>query len=484
VASGGTADAIAEVGHDVTRVEELTDVPELLGGRVKTLHPKIHAAILARRELADDVATLEQHAIAPFHLVCVNLYPFEQVAGRRYVREEEAVEMIDIGGPAMLRAAAKNFVNVAPVCSPERYGSILEELRTSRDISLMTRRALAAEAFAHTAAYEATIANWFAERETFPPRLIVSLEKSVDLPYGENPHQRAAYYVEAGARRHLLSRVEQRGGRQLSFNNLGDLDAARGLLQEFAMPTCVIVKHGNPCGCGMASTIEEAYQKALAADPISAYGGIVALNRRVERPLAELLAAQFVEVLIAPGYDREGLELLREKPATRILDENERRGATPGERDYRRVLGGMLVQDADTDVDDREGMGVVTKAAPDETLWGDLLFAWRVCKHVASNSIVVAKGLQTIGVGAGQMSRVDAVRIALEKTRALGHDPKDAVLASDAFFPFPDGPELALTAGVRAIIQPGGSKRDNEVIAAAEEAGATMIFTDRRHFRH
>jgi phosphoribosylaminoimidazolecarboxamide formyltransferase/IMP cyclohydrolase len=451
---------------------------------VKTLHPKIHAAILARRELADDVATLEQHAIAPFHLVCVNLYPFEQVAGRRYVREEEAVEMIDIGGPAMLRAAAKNFVNVAPVCSPERYGSILEELRTSRDISLTTRRALAAEAFAHTAAYEATIANWFADRETFPPRLIVSLEKSIDLPYGENPHQRAAYYVEAGARRHLLSRVEQRGGRQLSFNNLGDLDAARGLLQEFAMPTCVIVKHGNPCGCGMASTIEEAYQKALAADPISAYGGIVALNRRVERPLAELLAAQFVEVLIAPGYDREGLELLREKPATRILDENERRGATPGERDYRRVLGGMLVQDADTDVDDREGMGVVTKAAPDETLWGDLLFAWRVCKHVASNSIVVAKGLQTIGVGAGQMSRVDAVRIALEKTRALGHDPKGAVLASDAFFPFPDGPELALTAGVRAIIQPGGSKRDNEVIAAAEEAGATMIFTDRRHFRH
>jgi phosphoribosylaminoimidazolecarboxamide formyltransferase / IMP cyclohydrolase len=484
VASGGTADAMAELGHEVTRVEELTDVPELLGGRVKTLHPKIHAAILARRELADDVATLEQHAIAPFHLVCVNLYPFEQVAGQRYVREEEAVDMIDIGGPAMLRAAAKNFVNVAPVCSPERYGSILEELRTSRDISLTTRRALAAEAFAHTAAYEATIANWFADRETFPARLIVSLEKSVDLPYGENPHQRAAYYVEAGARRHLLSRVEQRGGRQVSFNNLGDLDAARGLLQEFAMPTCVIVKHGNPCGCGMASTIEEAYQKALAADPLSAYGGVVALNRRVERPLAELLAAQFVEVLIAPGYDPEGLELLREKPATRILDENERRGATPGERDYRRVLGGMLVQDADTDVDDREGMTVVTNAAPDETLWGDLLFAWRVCKHVVSNSIVVAKGLQTIGVGAGQMSRVDAVRIALAKTRQLGRDPEGAVLASDAFFPFRDGPELALTAGVRAIIQPGGSKRDDEVIAAADKAGATMIFTGRRHFRH
>jgi phosphoribosylaminoimidazolecarboxamide formyltransferase / IMP cyclohydrolase len=451
---------------------------------VKTLHPRIHAAILARRELAADAATLEQHAIEPFHLVCVNLYPFEEVAARRNVREEEAVEMIDVGGPAMLRAAAKNFLNVAPVCSPERYGSILEELRTSREISLTTRRALAAEAFAHTAGYEATIANWFADRETFPRRLIVSLEKSVDLPYGENPHQRAAYYVEAGARRHLLSRVEQRSGRQLSFNNLGDLDAARALLQEFTMPTCVIVKHANPCGCGMGSTIEEAYEKALAADPVSAYGGVIALNRRVERGLAELIAAQFVEVLIAPGYDPEGLELLRAKPATRILDENERRRATAGERDYRRVLGGMLVQDADTDIDDREGMVVVTQSAPDEALWGDLLFAWRVCKHVVSNSIVLAKGLQTIGVGAGQMSRVGAVRIALEKARELGHDPRGAVLASDAFFPFPDGPELALEAGVAAVIQPGGSRRDDEVVAAAEKVGATMILTGRRHFRH
>jgi phosphoribosylaminoimidazolecarboxamide formyltransferase/IMP cyclohydrolase len=484
VASGGTASSLEELGLDVIRVEELTEIPELLGGRVKTLHPRIHAAILARRELAADAATLEQHSIEPFHLVCVNLYPFEQVAARRNTREEEAVEMIDVGGPAMLRAAAKNFLNVAPVCSPERYGSILEELRTSREISLTTRRALAAEAFAHTAAYEATIANWFADRETFPRRLIVSLEKSVDLPYGENPHQRAAYYVEAGARRHLLSRVEQRSGRQLSFNNLGDLDAARALLQEFTMPTCVIVKHANPCGCGMGSTIEEAYEKALAADPVSAYGGVVALNRRVERGLAELIAAQFVEVLIAPGYDPEGLELLRAKPATRILDENERRRSTAGERDYRRVLGGMLVQDADTDVDGREGMVVVTRSAPDEALWGDLLFAWRVCKHVVSNSIVLAKGLRTIGVGAGQMSRVGAVRIALEKARELGHDPGGAVLASDAFFPFPDGPELALEAGVAAVIQPGGSRRDEEVVAAAEKAGATMIFTGRRHFLH
>jgi phosphoribosylaminoimidazolecarboxamide formyltransferase/IMP cyclohydrolase len=483
VASRGSAAYISELGLSVTPVDELTDVPELLGGRVKTLHPRIHAAILARRDSDDDLAALEEYGIEPFDLVCVNLYPFASVAGKKDVREEEAVEMIDIGGPAMLRAAAKNFVHVAPVCSADRYGPILEELRSRNDLARSTRRELAAEAFAHTAAYEASIAGWFADREAFPKRLLLSLERVSNLPYGENPHQRAALYAEAGARRHVLSRVEQLGGRELSFNNLNDLDAARAVLREFTVPACVIVKHANPCGCGLASTIEEAYEKAHAADAISAYGGVIALNRRVERTLAVRLSEQFVEVLIAPDYDDQALEILRRKQM-RILRDRERRGGTPGERDYVRVLGGLLVQDADADVDDREGMRVVTNAHPDEEGWGDLLFAWRIAKHVLSNAIVIAKGLQTIGIGAGQMSRVDAVRIALEKARELGHDVTGAALASDGFFPFADGPRLALEEGVKAVVQPGGSKRDQEVVEAVESAGAVMVFTNRRHFRH
>jgi phosphoribosylaminoimidazolecarboxamide formyltransferase/IMP cyclohydrolase len=459
-------------------------VPELLGGRVKTLHPRIHAAILARRDSDDDLATLEAYAIRPFDLVCVNFYPFSRVAAQREVREEEAVEMIDVGGPAMLRAAAKNFVHVIPVCSIERYESILAELRRSGDLDLATRRQLAAEAFSHTAAYEASIASWFADRESFPRRVILSLVKIADLPYGENPHQRAAYYAEAGARRHLLSRVEQLSGRELSYNNLNDLNAAQSLLREFELPTCVIVKHANPCGCGLAASIEEAYEQALAADPVSAYGGAVALNRRIDAPLAEHLAEQFVEVLIAPEYADDALEILRRKPAMRILADAERRGRSPGERGYRRVLGGMLVQDADVDVDNREGMQVVTTRHPDEAGWGDLLFAWRVAKHVSSNAIVIARDLQTLGVGAGQMSRVDAVKVAVQKANELGHDLEGSTLASDAFFPFPDGPRHALEAGVTAIIQPGGSKRDEEVIEAAEQAGAVVVFTSRRHFRH
>ncbi|MDQ3867688.1 MAG: bifunctional phosphoribosylaminoimidazolecarboxamide formyltransferase/IMP cyclohydrolase [Actinomycetota bacterium] len=484
VASGGTARFLADLGIAVKPVEALTDVPELLGGRVKTLHPRIHAGILARRDAEDDVATLEANAIAPFDLVCVNLYPFQRVAARKDVREEEAVEMIDIGGPAMLRAAAKNFVHVLPVCSVERYQPLLAELRERGDVSRHTRRALAAEAFAHTAAYEASIAAWFGDRESFPDRLIVSLEKVDDLPYGENPHQRAAYYAEAGARRHLLSRVEQHGGRGLSFNNLNDLDAARALVRDFTVPACAIVKHANPCGCALAADVEEAYAKALATDPVSAFGGVVAVNRRVESGLAARLVDQFVELLIAPGYTDEALETLRSKEATRILEDRERRGAMPGERDFKRVLGGLLVQDADGELDEREAMEVVTSRVPEEPTWGDLLFGWRVAKHVASNAVVLAKNLQTIGIGTGQPSRVDAVRIALAKARDLGHDIRGAALASDAFFPFPDGPRLALESGVAAIIQPGGSKRDGEVVDAVEEAGATMVFTGRRHFRH
>jgi phosphoribosylaminoimidazolecarboxamide formyltransferase / IMP cyclohydrolase len=483
VASGGTADHLVTAGLDVERVESLTEVPELLGGRVKTLHPAIHAGILARRDRDDDLAALDEREIRPFDLVCVNLYPFESVAARFGVREEDAVEMIDVGGPAMLRAAAKNFAAVAPVCRPGQYGPLLQELETNGELSHETRRQLAAEAFATTAAYEAAIARWFADREAFPPTLTLAFEKVLELAYGENPHQRAALYAERGARRHLLSRVEQLHGKPLSYNNLNDLSAARLLAREFALPACVIVKHANPCGVAVAGSIEAAYDGALACDPVSAYGGVVVFNRPVSAALAERLADQFVEVLLAPGFDAAALKRLRAKLTTRILDDGERRGYERGERDYRRVPGGVLVQDRDWEIEDRQGMDVVC-GAPDETDWGDLLFAWRVCKHVASNAIVLAKGLRTIGIGAGQTSRVDAVRIALDRARKHGHDPRGAALASDAFFPFADGPELALDAGVTALIQPGGSKRDDEVVTAVEDAGATMVFTGRRHFRH
>jgi phosphoribosylaminoimidazolecarboxamide formyltransferase / IMP cyclohydrolase len=483
VASGGTADHLAEHGMDVKRVEDLTEIPELLGGRVKTLHPRIHAAILARRDNPDDLAALDEHGIRPFDLVCVNLYPFTQIVSRHGVKEEDAVEMIDIGGPSMLRAAAKNFAHVAPVCLPNRYGSILAELNESGEIALETRRALASEAFSVTAAYEAAIARWFADRDAFPELLIPGFEKVTDLVYGENPHQRAAYYAEAGARRHLLSRVGQLHGRDLSFNNLSDLSAGRMLMLELTVPACVIIKHANPSGVAAAGSIEEAYEKALAADPLSAYGGVVVLNRPVGAELGGEIAEQFVEVLLAPEYEEAGLEALRQKPNTRILVDHERRRFDPGERDFRRVLGGLLVQDRDWGVEDREGMEVVC-GEPTEADWGDLLFAWRISKHVTSNAIVLAKDLQTIGIGAGQMSRVDAVKIAVDKARDHSHDLAGAALASDAFFPFPDGPRLALEAGVKSIIQPGGSKRDRDVIDAVEKAGAKMVFTHRRHFRH
>jgi phosphoribosylaminoimidazolecarboxamide formyltransferase / IMP cyclohydrolase len=482
VASGGTAAYLEEFGLHIEHVETLTDSPEMLGGRVKTLHPRIHAAILARRDVDEDLATLEQYEIEPFDLVCVNLYPFTDVAMKRGVTEAEAVEMIDVGGPSMLRGAAKNFAHVTPVCRPDQYGFVLDELRERGAISLQTRRQLASEAFAATAAYEAAIAAWFAEPEPFPPTLVLSLDKVIDLAYGENPHQRAAYYADRGARRHLLSRVEQVHGKALSFNNLNDLSAARMLEREFTLPTCVIVKHANPCGVGIGATIAEAYDKALASDPTSAYGGVVVLNREVDALLGEKLADQFVELLFAPGYDAGALEALQRKQSIRILVDGERRRDVDA-RNYKRVLGGLLVQDPDTDIEDRESWQVVT-GTPSEQQLGDLVFAWRVCKHVLSNAIVIAKNLQTIGIGAGQMSRVDAVRIAVEKARAHGHDLRDAVLASDAFFPFPDGPQIALDAGVTSIVQPGGSRRDEDVIDAVADSDAAMVFTARRHFRH
>jgi phosphoribosylaminoimidazolecarboxamide formyltransferase/IMP cyclohydrolase len=483
VASGGTAAFLEELGLDVTRVEDVTQAPEMLGGRVKTLHPRIHAGILARRDRDDDLAALKEQEIEPFDLVCVNLYPFTSVSGTR-APEAEVVEMIDVGGPSMLRAAAKNFLHVAPVSKPEQYGAVLAELEANGALSEETRRALAAEAFALTAAYEAAIANWFGATETFPETLTLTFEKVQDLAYGENPHQRAAYYRESSARRHLLSQVEQLHGRALSFINLYDLSSALALVREFALPACVIVKHANACGAAVAATIEEAYDRALAADPLSAFGMVCVLNRPVGAELGRKLSEQFVDVLFAPDFDLDALAVLTKKPATRILVDRERRsGSLAGELDYKRVQGGLLVQDRDTDLEERETMQVVAGTLTEEQ-WGDLLFAWRVCKHVWSNAIVIAKNLQTVGIGAGQQSRVDAVRIAMEKSQSFGHDLDGAVLASDAFFPFADGPELALARGVSAIIQPGGSKRDDEVIAAVQAAGASMVFTGRRHFRH
>jgi phosphoribosylaminoimidazolecarboxamide formyltransferase/IMP cyclohydrolase len=369
------------------------------------------------------------------------------------------------------------------VCKPEQYEVVLDELRTRGSVSLELRRSLANEAFGLTASYDATIANWFGETEEFPEQLTLAFQKVVDLPYGENPHQRAAYYSEIGARRHLLSNVDQLGGRELSYNNLADLDGARRVARQFSAPTAVLVKHGNPCGVASAETIEEAYERALAADPVSAFGCVMILNRPVSAALGARIAEQFVEVIQAPELEEGALTVLRAKESLRILQESERRSDTPGELDYRRVLGGLLVQERDAQFGRPDTLSTPVGSPTEEQL-EDLLFAWQVCRHVTSNAIVIAKNRQTIGIGAGQMSRVDAVKIALEKAREHGHDVTGAVLASDAFFPFADGPQLALAAGVTAIVQPGGSKRDAEVVAAVEAAGAAMVFTERRHFRH
>jgi phosphoribosylaminoimidazolecarboxamide formyltransferase/IMP cyclohydrolase len=484
VASGGTATELEDARVAVTRVEDVTEFPEMLGGRVKTLHPRIHAGILARGSEPDDLKALEEHDIARFDLVCVNLYPFEHVVGRRGMDDADIVEMIDVGGPSMLRAAAKSFADVAAVTRPRDYDDVLAELRQrSGTLSPETRRRLAATAFTTTAAYDSAIARWFQGEEDFPDTLVPTFDRALDLPYGENPHQQAAYYAERGRRTHVLSRVEQLAGKPLSFNNVNDLSAARLLVRELDYPACVIVKHANPCGVALAEAIEDAYERALAADPVSAYGGVVVFNRAVTAALGELLRNQFVEVLFAPGYDEQAMEALAGKASVRILNDTERRALVETERDYKRVLGGLLVQDRDWDLPDRERMHVVSGEVSSE-LWLDIGFAARVVKHVTSNAIVIAKRGQTIGIGAGQMSRVDAVRIALDKALELGHDVQGAVLASDAFFPFPDGPQLALDAGVAAIIQPGGSKRDDEVIEAVSAAGAAMVITHRRSFRH
>ena len=482
IASGGTAQLLSDEGIPVIPLEELTGFAEMLGHRVVTLHPAVHGGILARRDVPQDVADLTAQGIEPIDLVCVNLYPFEQTVGRLDVEWDEAIEKIDVGGPALLRAAAKNHAHVIPVCRPGDYDRVLAELRDG-DVSVATRRELAARVFATTAAYDSAVTNWLSRGLGFPETLVPVFDRALDLAYGENPHQRAVFYAERGTRTHLLARVEQLHGKPLSFNNLNDLSAARLLSLELEGSACVIVKHANPCGVGVAETLEEAYDKALAADPVSAYGGVVVLNGPVSAALGERIKEQFVEVLFAPGYDAVAIEALVQKPGVRILNELERRAFDPSEWDLKRVLGGVLVQERDGEPDPLDEMDVVCgNVAP--AVWDDLLFAWTVVKHTLSNAIVIARGGQTLGIGAGQMSRVDAVRIAVAKAHEAGHSLEGAVLASDAFFPFVDGVQIALEAGIGAIIQPGGSKRDDEVVAVVRDAGAAMVLTGRRHFRH
>jgi phosphoribosylaminoimidazolecarboxamide formyltransferase/IMP cyclohydrolase len=483
ISTGGTAGELADAGIVVRSISDLTGFPEIMEGRVKTLHPKLYAGLLAVRDNTEHMRAAEEHGVEFVDLVCVNLYPFERTAARRGASDEEVIENVDIGGPTMIRAAAKNHAYSAPVVDPVSYDAVLDELRESDcRLSFGTRESLASEAFAYTARYDTAIARWFQEkREDFPPLFVRAFEKVLELPYGENPHQRAAYYEQVGARTHVLSMVSQIGGKPISFNNLLDLDAGRLLLSEFQIPACVIIKHNNPCGVAVGSTALEAYQRAFACDPQSAFGGIVLLNRRVDAELAGHLSAQFIEVLFARGYDDGALAILAEKPNTRILDDRERRTPDMIEPHLRQVVGGLLVQDRDFDLEERGEMQVVTERRPTEVEWQELSFAWRVCKHVKSNGIVISKDLSTIGIGAGQMSRVDAVRLALEKAP---DDVAGGVLASDAYFPFADGPELALEAGIKAIIQPGGSVRDHLTVEAVDRVGGAMVFTSRRHFLH
>src|SRR4051812_39886218 len=407
VSTGGTAAALRDAGLDVRPIEDFTGFPEIMGGRVKTLHPKLYAGLLALRDDDEHMAAASEHEVEFVDLVCVNLYPFEATARRRGVTEHEVIENIDIGGPTMIRAAAKNFAFAAVVVNPASYDAVLQELAdTAGKLSLGTRESLAAEAFSYTARYDSAISRWFVERQDdFPPLLLTAFEKVTDLSYGENPHQRAAYYQQAGARMHALSMVRQLGGKDLSFNNVLDLNAARELVQEFELPACAIIKHNNPCGMAVGGSVLEAYHAAFACDPMSAFGGVVCVNRTVEHGFAEALLQQFCEVLIAPQVTEEALELLSGKPNMRILEDGERRRPNVAERDLKRVMGGLLVQDRDMGLEDRTEMEVVTDRKPTEAEWGEMLFAWKVCKHVRSNAIVLSNDLATVGIGAGQMSR-------------------------------------------------------------------------------
>ena len=487
ISTGGTARTLEESKVPVIPVSEVTGAKEILGGRVKTLHPKIHGGILADLENPDHVVELVDQGIGPIDLVCINLYPFEEtVAGG--ADEKEAIEQIDIGGPAMLRAAAKNFKSVTVVPSPDSYKEVLSEFEAEGQVSLETRRRLALTAFQKTSLYDTAISGWLAgqvedvedSKEDLPESRTIRYERVLPLRYGENPHQKAAYYAEAGSE-HLLSGVEKLQGKDLSFNNLHDLDAARGLLADLletgAGAAAVIVKHANPCGAAVAGDLTTAYRKALASDPVSAFGGVVALSGEIDGDLAAEMSKVFTEVLAAPGFTPEARETFGEKQNMVLLQAGT---ISQPETSAKYVTGGLLLQDADH-TEDASEYKTVTEKHPSEEEMEDLLLAWRVARSVKSNAIVLAAGGATVGVGAGQMSRVDSSRIAVEKA---GEEARGSVAASDAFFPFADGVEALAEAGIAAVIQPGGSKRDEEVIEAANRLGVAMIFTGRRHFLH
>ncbi len=488
LSTGGTARLLEKEGVRVTEVSAHTGFPEMLDGRVKTLHPKIHGAILARRDSREHMAAIEQAGIRPIDLIVVNLYPFQATVADPDCRLEDAIENVDIGGPALLRAAAKNHAGVAVVVDPADYGRVLEEIRASGGVSEATRFALARKVFAHTAAYDGAIANYLfsldgaGARREFPEVLNLQFRKLQDMRYGENPHQSAALYGDAHPVAGSLASGRQLQGKELSYNNVADADAAWECVKSFSEPACAIVKHANPCGAAIGESLLAAYRKAFKTDPVSAFGGIVAFNRALDRATVEELGKQFAEVIVAPRLEPEAREELSRRANLRVLEVPLAHDAQPYE--VKRVGGGLLVQSPDAKTVTRAELKVVTRKAPGEAQWADLLFAWRVAKFVKSNAIVFCRDGMTLGVGAGQMSRVDSARIAAIKAGNAGLALADSVVASDAFFPFRDGLDAVLDAGATAVIQPGGSVRDDEVIAAADERGAAMVFTGVRHFRH
>ncbi|MDO4539926.1 MAG: bifunctional phosphoribosylaminoimidazolecarboxamide formyltransferase/IMP cyclohydrolase [Syntrophomonadaceae bacterium] len=477
ISTGGTYKALADAGIAVKKVADITGFPEILDGRVKTLHPRIHGGILARR-IPEHLAELRYNEITPIDLVAVNLYPFRETVSKPGVSMEDAIENIDIGGPSMLRSAAKNHESVIVVVRPEDYGPVLDALRLSGDLDPQQRRRLAFTAFSHTAAYDAMISSWLGGvlGETFPPNLTLAGEKVYDLRYGENPHQQAAFYRRLTPGKGLADAL-QLNGKELSYNNIIDLQAAWAIAKEFTAPACTIIKHTNPCGTAIGNDIADAYKKALAADEVSAYGGIIAVNGSIDAAAATLMAKTFMECIIAPGYSAEALDILRAKKNLRLLE-------LPVMEDdslqFKTVEGGFVVQQQDTGELTANDLQLVTDVELDPALIPDLLFAMKVVKHVKSNAILIVKDLVSQGVGAGQMNRVGSAEIALKASAVT----QGAVLASDAFFPFRDTVDLAARYGVKAIIQPGGSVRDEESIAACNEHGIAMVFTGVRHFKH
>lgn len=484
LSTGGTFRALQKAGIPAVEVAARTGFPEIMDGRVKTLHPVIHGGLLGRRGTDDDV--MAQHGIAPIDLLAVNLYPFEQTIARTDANPVDAIENIDIGGPAMIRAASKNHDGVAVVVDPDDYDEILSLLQTE-ELDNDYRRRLAGKAFAHTASYDTAIANWFSDagpRRDFGERFLYAGKRAGTLRYGENPHQSAAFYRDQVAMQGSLAEARQLQGKVLSYNNIADSDAALECVKQFTGPACVIVKHANPCGVALGDTIIEAYQRAFSTDPTSAFGGIIAFNRSLDGATARaIVSQQFVEVIVAPKVEDGALAPLAEKKNVRVLETGAWNG-DDGRFDLKKVSGGLLVQSADTGTTTADDLKVVTATAPDPEQVQDLLFAWQVAKFVKSNAIVFCRGRMTIGIGAGQMSRVYSTRIAAIKAADEGFEIKGSVMASDAFFPFRDGIDSAATHGIAAIIQPGGSVRDDEVIAAANEHGLAMVFTGMRHFRH